>query len=96
VATAVWFAPDVEVLGLQGSQRALSVLEEAKRASRVYLRGHASPLDVTRADHDQLAIGRAYSLRKFFESHGIAPERITILHRNPEVQSRHVEVMLRG
>lgn len=96
VAVAVWFAPNIEVLGVQGTQRAHAVLDQAQKASRIYLRGHASPMDRARPDHDQLAVGRAWSIKKFFESHGIEAERITILHRNPEVPSRHVEVMLRG
>lgn len=94
----VWFAPNIEVLGPNGTQTATDIIPLVKNGNqRILLRGYASEsADTKRSDLDHLAVGRAWSVRKLFEANGIDVNRITILYRDPQQDGRHVEVMTRG
>lgn len=94
-AELVWFAPSIEVLGPQGRKKIESLI--AGNAGKILLRGYASEkLDTKCDDLDQLAVGRALSVRKMLQAHGIDESKIKILYRDKAKSGRFVEVAFNG
>ena len=94
----VWFAANVEVLGVKGTKTVREIIERQDKSSirQIKLRGYASAVadKRRRKELDKLAVGRAISVRNLLAKNGIPRSKIKILYRNRDVNGRYVEVMV--
>lgn len=94
----IWFAANIEVLGLQGKAKLEKIIStDIDSSKKILLRGYASSeKDTEREDLDRLAVGRALSVRKMLEKYGIDESKVKILYRDKSKSGRYVEVILNG
>lgn len=94
----VWFAANVEVLGINGAKTVEEIVSRQNKDNikQVKLRGYASITadNKSKKGLDELAVGRALSVRELLAQNGIPKSKIKILYRNQDVNGRYVEVMV--
>lgn len=96
---AIIFAQNLRILGPQGRAATQGLIEQVSISDRVLIRGLILPEEVlvdSRLYREKLSVGRALAVRQYWQEQGLNTSHITILHDDPELSGRIVEVVFHG
>lgn len=95
----VYFAKNIRVLGPEGRKASKELITKVIAASNVSLRGLILPNEIL-VDSDiykeKVSVARALAVRKLWSQNGVDISNIKILHYNPDLTGRSVEVYFNG
>jgi hypothetical protein len=98
-SNSIIFAHHLRVLGPQGRAATHALIEQVLNSNKVQIRGLILPDEIL-VDSDmyreQVSVGRALAVRKYWKEQGLDTSHIMILHNNPELSGRIVEVTFHG
>jgi hypothetical protein len=98
-SASIIFAHHLRVLGPQGRAATHALIDEVSISNKVHIRGLILPDEVlvdSNLYREQVSVGRALAVRKYWKEQGLNTSHITILHYNPDLQGRTVEVSFHG
>ena len=98
-SASIIFAHHLRVLGPQGRAATLALIDEVSISNKVHIRGLILPDEVlvdSNLYREQVSVGRALAVRKYWKEQGLDTTHITILHYDPDLQGRTVEVSFHG
>jgi hypothetical protein len=93
------FARNLRVLGPEGRAATHAMINKVSGSGQVLLRGLILPDEVlvdSNLYREQVSVGRALAVKKYWQEQGLDISHITILHHNPELTGRAVEVIFHG
>lgn len=99
VSGSIIFAHHLRVLGPQGRAATHALISQVSNSNKVRIRGLILPDEVlvdSKLYREQVSVGRALAVRKYWSEHGLDTTHITILHHDPDLSGRAVEVTFHG
>jgi hypothetical protein len=97
--SSIYFAPNIRVLGPQGRESTHELIDQVIVAEKVLLRGLILPNEIlvdSALYREKVSVGRALAVREYWQGQGVNTSHITILHHDPELNGRTVEVAFHG
>ena len=98
-SNSIIFAHHLRVLGPQGRAATHALIDQVSSSNNVHIRGLILPDEIlvdSNLYREQVSVGRALAVRKYWKSQGLDTSHIMILHNNPELSGRTVEVTFHG
>ena len=98
-SNSIFFAHHLRVLGPQGRAATHALIEQVTSANNVHIRGLILPDEIlvdSNLYRERVSVGRALAVRKYWKEQGLDTSHIMILHNNPELSGRTVEVTYHG
>jgi len=98
-SNSIFFAHHLRVLGPQGRAATHALIEQVTSANNVHIRGLILPDEIlvdSNLYRERVSVGRALAVRKYWKEQGLDTSHIMILHNNPELSGRTVEVTFHG
>ncbi|MBT3202699.1 MAG: hypothetical protein HOM14_01380 [Gammaproteobacteria bacterium] len=98
-SNSIIFAHHLRVLGPQGRAATHALIDQVSSSNNVHIRGLILPDEIlvdSNLYREQVSVGRALAVRKYWKAQGLDTSHIMILHNNPELSGRTVEVTFHG
>ena len=98
-SNSIIFAHHLRVLGPQGRAATHALIDQVSSSNNVHIRGLILPDEIlvdSNLYREQVSVGRALAVRKYWKAQGLDTSHIMILHNNPELSGRTVEVTFIG
>ncbi len=98
-SNSIIFAHHLRVLGPQGRAATHALIDQVSSANNVHIRGLILPDEIlvdSNLYREHASVGRALAVRKYWKEQGLDTSHIMILHNNPELSGRTVEVTFHG
>ena len=99
VLDSIIFAHHLRVLGPQGRTATHALINQVSNSNKVRIRGLILPDEIlvdSNLYREQVSVGRALAVRKYWNEQGLDTTHITILHFDPSISGRAVEVTFHG
>ena len=96
---SIIFAHHIRVLGPQGRAVSHDLINQVSNSNKVHIRGLILPDEVlvdSKLYRERVSVGRALAVRKYWNEQGLDTTHITILHHDPDLSGRAVEVTFHG
>jgi hypothetical protein len=96
---SIIFAHHLRVLGPQGRAATHALINQVSNSNIVRIRGVILPDEVlidSNLYRELVSVGRALAVRKYWNEQGLDTTHITILHHDPDLSGRTVEVTFHG
>ena len=96
---SIVFARNVRVLRPQGRAATHAMMDKVSGSGQVLLRGLISPDEVlvdSKLYREEVSVGRALAVKKYWQDQGLDISHIKILHHSPDLMGRAVEAVFRG
>ena len=96
---SIFFAHHLRVLGPQGRAATHALIDQVSKSNKVQIRGLILPDEIlvdSNLYREQVSVSRALAVRKYWKAQGLDTSHIMILHHNPELSGRTVEVTFHG
>jgi hypothetical protein len=96
---SIIFAHHLRVLGSQGRTATHALINQVSNSNKVRIRGLILPDEVlvdSNLYREKVSVGRALAVRKYWNEQGLDTTHITILHFDPSLSGRAVEVTFHG
>ena len=97
--TSIIFAHHLQVLGPEGRAATHALLNQVSSSNNVRIRGLILADEVlvdSNLYREQVSVARALAVRKYWKDQGLDTSHVMILHYNPELSGRTVEVTFHG
>jgi hypothetical protein len=98
-SNSIIFAHHLRVLGPQGRTATHALIDQVLNSNKVQIRGLILPDEIlvdSNLYRERVSVGRALAVRKYWKEQGLDTSHIMILHNNPELSGRTVEVTFLG
>lgn len=93
------FAHKINVLGPIGREKTISLIEQVKSSKIVRIRGLIQPDEIlvdSNIYREKVSVARALAVRKYWKDNGVDTNHVKILHHDPKLTGRKVEVQFNG
>lgn len=97
--SSIIFAHHLKVLGPQGRAASHALIDQVSSSNKVLIRGLILPDEIlvdSNLYREQVSVGRALAVRKYWKEQGIDTAHIMILHYDAGLSGRTVEVTFNG
>jgi outer membrane protein OmpA-like peptidoglycan-associated protein len=96
---SIIFARNRYTLGPKGRTATHALIDQVTDSNQVLIRGIIQTDEIlvnSKIYREKVSVARALAVRKYWTDQGVDTSHITILHHNPDVSGRAVEVQFRG
>jgi hypothetical protein len=96
---SIIFAHHLKILGPQGRAATHALIDQVSSSNKVLIRGLVLPDEIlvdSKRYREQVSVGRALAVRKYWKEQGIDTAHIIILHYDAGLSGRSVDVTFNG